>query len=914
MKVLAITSDARIRTVLSAFFASHSHDLTLRSIGRRAFDGKTFDCVIIDLGLGADALGLCRQARTRDEQAAVIVLAHSDDAERLGGALKAGADDFVTLPLEPQALGARLRVIERLLRARTERRTIEQHLDTSRSRSRTLIESIYDGLVLLDDQGSIAFANSRLSELTGFAGIELIGERAEDVLLHANGQPLIDLATTSEGAPILRAMATELRTKEGDSQRVELTVAPIAGEDSRSEQVAILRAMGDDTTAKTQAALERERAFFRQLFQNSPSGIVILDTDDRVVEANEPFYRLFKLRPEDTVGRSLTDLIVPDDLRPEATELSQAVFDRRTVERETLRLRSDGTPIEVAILGYPIVLADQRIGGYGMYTDITNRKRAERRLFHGAFHDSLTGLPNRSLLADRLKRAMAQAQRGDTAFAVLFLDLDGFKRINDKYGHAVGDALLVEVAQRLETCLRPGDTTARFGGDEFVILLENLVRTEDAKRVAERALEALRAPFETGDQTVSTSVSIGIAVSSFGFANEDLLRRAADRAMYRAKAAGKDRYELARSPEAVGGRTALADALSKSMAHDQLEIAFEPIASLASDRVVGLSTQVTWQEAERGNIAAPALRAIAEQTGLAAKVADWTLERVCKLLGAWQQRFPDRDGLLVYVAIPGTAVLKTDFGKRIEELLQKHRVSPAALVLCLPHQALDESGSLRDALWQVRNLGVRLAVDGLGKGEISVRLLHELPLDIARLHPELARDPRPGGRDAETLRALLALADGLSLQTVAMGVDSIVQLEGVTRAGARMALGGGVATVLDTEAIELWLISGAEGVPGRVEAESLEDDSDAETETMSTRALRRESAEESEEPGTEEASAQPQESDPATVDESAPAAEDAAPESPSRPAAQEASDGKQANDGEANDGEASDGEEVATEA
>jgi len=819
MKILLVTADTKARSVLCAFLSERDDELTLRTRAQRAFDGRTYACVMIDLGLGAEALGLVRQARTRDEETVVVVLAGAGDPQPLAAALRAGADELIPLPLDRPALEVRMQVIERLRTGRVEHRRLEKNLALSRSRSRTILESVHDGLLLLDEHGSITFANSCLSDLTGFEGIELIGERADEILRRANGEPLLDLGQPAADTP---NAIRELRTKRGELQQVQLTIAPIAGEGNRNEHLAVLRAVGDSVSRTAQAAYERERAFFRQLFQNSPSGIVILDTNDLVVEANERFYHMFRLRKQDLVGQPLSDLIVPEDHRQEAAELSQEVYAMRTVECETVRLRKDGTPIEVSILGHPIELADQRIGAYGVYTDISDRKRAQQQLLNEAFHDPLTGLPNRNLLLDRLRRALAQAERGDSAFAVLFLDLDGFKVINDRFGHAAGDAMLVAVARRLEACLRPGDTTARYGGDEFVVLLENLTRKADAELIAGRILISLRAPLETEGQTLTTSASIGIVVSSAGFSCDEDVLRAADRAMYRAKATGKDRYELAASPEAASGRIVLAQALQQDLAEDGLDLRFLPIASAALDRVLGFATVVVWEHPERGTIAPPALRAIVDQTGLAPVFTEWLVRRACVQLALWQKQYPERDGLLLHLGIPPAAIFRKGFVERLQAILEQTGAPPAALLLALPEHVLGDGGALADVLWQLRSLGLRLAIEGFGSGTVSLPLLQRLPLDALRLDAKLARDPQPGSKDAEAIRAMCALAGSLGLKVIATGIGTGEQLAGIRRAGVRQVQGDGVASDLDPQAVERWLATGTPSVPGCPEV--LDDD------------------------------------------------------------------------------------------
>lgn len=824
MKVLILSADGESTRALRAFFDGRGDEVVVKDGGGRSFAGRTFGLVMIDLGLGAKALGLCRQARARDDRGTVIVLAGGEETKRIDAALRAGADDFLLLPIESESLLARMAVIERSRAARIERGQTERSMEISRSRTRTLIDAIGDGLLLVDDQGSVALANSRFSEMTGFAGIELIGEPADDLIRDREGRRLSEALGTFTAKRRRRALDVDLKTDGEAWMPFSLTAVPIAGEEGREELALVLHRDADSANASTRderSSLEHDQAFFRLLFQNSPDGIVMLDRDDKVVEANERFYRLFQLRPEDTVGQALTALIVPEDLAEEAAELSRTVFDQRTVDHETVRLRSDGTEVDVTIRGCPVELDDRHIGGFGIYTDISARRRAERRLFDEAFRDPLTRLPNRNLFADRLSRALNQARRGDHDFALLFVDLDGFKSINDRYGHATGDAVLVEVANRLVECLRPGDTIARFGGDEFMILLEALNRKRDAEHVADRILEVLSAPVAIEDLNLKTAASIGIAHSDEGYGDDDEILRAADRALYRAKAEGKNRIEIAPPPDAGSGRRALATALAAGLETDQIQIGYRPIAALHHGRLSGLTSFVSWRHPDQGLIAAPALRTISRQTGLSRQVLEWNLARAASDLASWQRSHPERDGLLVQVEA-ATQIPKTDFADRVRAILARSGVAPSAMMLILPIDSVEGRDEFSETLWSLRDIGLRLGISGVGLGAIPVRLLQTLPFDIMRLDPTLCRDLVLGSADAETVRALLALAESLSMQLIATGVDSESARSAVERTGVKWAEGRAITGETDASRLQAWLESGTAPLPAMPEDEVTE--------------------------------------------------------------------------------------------
>ncbi|MCB1033299.1 MAG: diguanylate cyclase [Acidobacteria bacterium] len=303
-----------------------------------------------------------------------------------------------------------------------------------------------------------------------------------------------------------------------------------------------------DVSERRQAeqALELQEAYFQQLFESSPQAIVMVDPEDRLLKANRGFEELFGYREQELLGRPLGAAILPKGYLEEGEALSAAVLKGETVHVETVRRRSDGLEVHTAILGYPIRHDNEVIGVFGIYEDITERKGMEERLRHEALHDSLTGLANRTLFSDRLAHCLERAKRSPgTLWAVLFLDLDRFKVINDSLGHALGDELLVAIAGRLKAAIRPTDTVARLGGDEFVLLLEEISGVEDAIRVAYRVQQGLAAPFDLAGTEVFVTASIGITLSGTGYRYPGEMIRDADTAMYRAKMGGRARYAVA---------------------------------------------------------------------------------------------------------------------------------------------------------------------------------------------------------------------------------------------------------------------------------------------------------------------------------------------------------------------------------
>ncbi len=673
----------------------------------------------------------------------------------------------------------------------SEQRNAEEDLRHKEEYFRALLESSTDLISIIGLQGQILYQSPSSLRTLGAPPELMLGQPLGD-FVHPEDRDLlseaIDQVLAAEGQTA--SAQVRFRSQEGDWRYLDcqcknLVENPVLG--------GIIVTSRDITERrKVEAALKRERAFFQQLFRNSPAGIVILDNQDRVVDANSSFVDLFQFEVEELAGKPLTQLIVPDELKQEASELTDLVLEHQTVDRETERKRKDGTKVDVAILGYPIELAERKIGAYGIYSDITERKSFERKLFHEAFHDNLTGLPNRTLLTERLDRSVRRAKRRrDYQFALLFIDLDRFKVINDSLGHAAGDQLLIEMARRLEGCLRPGDTVARLGGDEFNIILEDIQEVADATRIADRVLESLSRPFSVADQEVVSSGSIGIAFSFSGYDSGEDLMRDADIAMYRAKSRGKARYEIfdADMHRSAVERLTVENELRKAISNDQLELYFQPIVSLARSKTVGFEALVRWNHPQKGLLPPGDWLPICEETGLMSAVGRWVLRRACLQLQAWQDRFPEADGIALSINLAPKEISHPDFLHELNQILKESGAHPASLTFEITEDAIASTENLQDVLWHLRKMGFRLSIDDFGTGPSSLSSLHRYPIDNLKIHRSFIQQMSPGGQNLEIVRAIAALGESLGINVIAVGVEDQDRLDEIRSMGVSLAQG-----------------------------------------------------------------------------------------------------------------------------
>jgi len=415
----------------------------------------------------------------------------------------------------------------------------------------------------------------------------------------------------------------------------------------------------------------------------------------------------------------------------------------------------------------------------GFQTDTTGWKQAEEKLFHDAFYDTLTGLPNRVLLTERMRHAIQLAQRNpDLMFAVLFIDLDRFKVINDSLGHMLGDQLLIDIANRFLRCLRPGDTVARLGGDEFVVLLEEVKDTSAAIAVADRIQAELAQSFDLEGHEVYTAASIGIAFSTVGYERPEDLLRDADTAMYRAKAQGRRRYEIFQPGMHTNAMALLQleTDLRRAIERQELCLHYQPIVSLRTCQIVGVEALVRWQHPQRGLILPGEFIPLAEETGLIVPIGSWVLREACRQIGEWQSQNRSKEPLMVHVNLSGRQ-FSPRLTDEIHQILQKTGLLPQQLKLEITETVLMENAeSAIETLKQLRQLGIQLAIDDFGTGYSSLSYLHRLPIDTLKIDRSFTSKIDFDGEQLAIVRTIITLAWNLGMEVIAEGIETSKQL------------------------------------------------------------------------------------------------------------------------------------------
>ncbi len=450
-------------------------------------------------------------------------------------------------------------------------------------------------------------------------------------------------------------------------------------------------------------------------------------------------------------------------------------------ENEYRIAHKNGTYLWVISRGFVLKDADGKAYRLaGSLTDITNRKQAEEKLLYYAFHDALTGLANRALFINQLEQTIKLAKRHeDYLFAVLFLDLDRFKMINDSLGHLVGDQLLIALAQRLKSCLRSSDTFARLGGDEFVILLENIHSTNEGLLVAERIQQQLNLPFNLDGREVFITASIGVILSTTGYTRPEELLRDADTAMYKAKAVSRGCYQVfditmhSQAMELLQLHTDL----QRAILNQEFQLYYQPIVSLVNNTITGFEALVRWQHPERGLLSPAEFIPLAEETGLIIPLGLWVLREACCAIHSWQVEFPTNPPLFISVNVSGKQLSQPNLVEQLKQILQESKIDAKSLKLELTESVLMENLEMAEALLiQLHSLGIGLSIDDFGTGYSSLSYLHRFRFDTLKIDRSFIHNMDVNVEKSQIIRTIIALAWNLGMDAVAEGIETKTQL------------------------------------------------------------------------------------------------------------------------------------------
>ena len=545
--------------------------------------------------------------------------------------------------------------------------------------------------------------------------------------------------------------------------------------------------------AQREAALSQQR--FTAAFTHAAIGMAIVRADGRVLQINQALCSLLERSDADILDRPFVSLLHAGD---------DALLQRHTVDllarpedAFSMELRCDGPQGQHLWVALHCSRYEDP-GDAGMCLiyqlhDITSRRVAEHRLHHIAFHDGLTDLANRHCFQERLEAAVERSRLdADHRFAVLFLDLDRFKMVNDSLGHIAGNALLREVAQRLQGCVRPCDLVARLGGDEFAILLPSLHDPADGMQLAQRVLEALSQPLPINGTDVVPGASVGITFSDLGYRTVDEVLRDADLAMYDAKARGRGQVALfdISMHERAAEKLALEADLRKAIGEGQLSVHFQPLYDLEPYRLYGFEALARWVHPVRGQVSPEVFITLAEESGHIEALTDWVIDHSVAQLALWQKTMPDTQHLGMHVNISGRDLARADLASNVQQVLLRHALQPQCLTLEITETTL--MGKLDVALQtmgKLRETGVRFSIDDFGTGYSSLAYLGSLPIDSLKIDRSFVMGMHEKPQNVEIIRAVLNLAQSLGRKVVAEGIETTEQLATLRKLGVHIGQG-----------------------------------------------------------------------------------------------------------------------------